>query len=41
LLNGWFAFTMRRADSPIDPRKPVSKLVIDGPFRHTRNPAYL
>ena len=41
LLNGWFAFTMRRPDSPIDPRKPVSMLVIDGPFRYTRNPAYL
>jgi protein-S-isoprenylcysteine O-methyltransferase Ste14 len=41
LLNGWFAFTRRRADSPIDPTKPVSKLVIDGPFRYTRNPAYL
>jgi protein-S-isoprenylcysteine O-methyltransferase Ste14 len=41
LLNGWFNFTMRRIDTPIDPRKPVSKLVTDGPFRYTRNPAYL
>ncbi len=41
LLNGWFNFTMRRTDTPIDPRKPVSKLVTDGPFRYTRNPAYL
>ncbi len=41
LLNGWFVFTMRRTDTPIDPRKPVSKLVTDGPFRYTRNPAYL
>jgi protein-S-isoprenylcysteine O-methyltransferase Ste14 len=41
LLNGWFAVTMRRTDTPIDPRKPVSKLVTDGPFRYTRNPAYL
>jgi protein-S-isoprenylcysteine O-methyltransferase Ste14 len=32
---------MRRTDTPIDPRKPVSKLVADGPFRYTRNPAYL
>jgi protein-S-isoprenylcysteine O-methyltransferase Ste14 len=41
LLNGWFVYTMRRIDTPIDPRKPVSKLVTDGPFRYTRNPAYL
>ena len=41
LLNGWFFFTMRHADTPIDPRKQVSKLVTDGPFRYTRNPAYL
>jgi protein-S-isoprenylcysteine O-methyltransferase Ste14 len=41
LLNGWFNLTMRRADTPIDPRKPVSKLTTEGPFRYTRNPAYL
>ena len=41
LLNGWFVFTMRRTDTPIDPRKPVSKLATSGPFRYTRNPAYL
>jgi protein-S-isoprenylcysteine O-methyltransferase Ste14 len=41
LLNGWFNFTMRRAETPIDPRKPVSNLTTDGPFRYTRNPAYL
>lgn len=41
LLNGWFYFTMRRADTSIDPREPVSKLTTDGPFRYTRNPAYL
>ena len=41
LLNGWFFFTMRRAETPIDPRKPVSNLTTDGPFRYTRNPAYL
>jgi protein-S-isoprenylcysteine O-methyltransferase Ste14 len=41
LLNGWFYLTMRRADTPIDPRKPVSKLTTEGPFRYTRNPAYL
>ena len=41
LLNRWFNFTMRRAETPIDPRKPVSNLTTDGPFRYTRNPAYL
>jgi protein-S-isoprenylcysteine O-methyltransferase Ste14 len=41
LLMGSFFFTMRRADTPIDPREPVSNLATDGPFRYTRNPAYL
>ncbi len=40
-LMGWFFFTMRRADTPIDPREPVSNLATGGPFRYTRNPAYL
>jgi protein-S-isoprenylcysteine O-methyltransferase Ste14 len=40
-LISWFLFTMRRADTPIDPREPVSNLATDGPFRYTRNPAYL
>jgi protein-S-isoprenylcysteine O-methyltransferase Ste14 len=35
LLDGWFYFTMRRTDTPIDPRKPVSKLTTEGPFRYT------
>ncbi len=36
-----FFFTMRRADTPIDPREPASNLATNGPFRHTRNPAHL
>jgi protein-S-isoprenylcysteine O-methyltransferase Ste14 len=40
-LMSWFFFTMRRADTPIDPREPVSNLATGGPFRYTRNPAYL
>jgi protein-S-isoprenylcysteine O-methyltransferase Ste14 len=40
-LMSWFFFTMRRADTPIDPRESVSSLATDGPFRYTRNPAYL
>ena len=41
LLMGWFFVTMRRANTPIDPREPVSSLVTSGPFRYTRNPTYL
>ena len=41
LLMGWFFGTMRLAGTPIDPREPVSRLVTHGPFRYTRNPAYL
>lgn len=37
----WFFVTMKRADTPIDPREPVSNLITHGPFRYTRNPAYL
>lgn len=41
-LMGWFFVTMRRANTPIDLREPASSLVTtDGPFRYTRNPAYL
>jgi protein-S-isoprenylcysteine O-methyltransferase Ste14 len=40
-LMSWFFFTMQRADTPIDPREPASNLVTGGPFRYTRNPAYL
>ncbi len=40
-LMGWFFSTMRRADTPVDPREPVANLATDGPFRYTRNPAYL
>lgn len=37
----WFFLTMKRADTPIDPRRPVSRIATDGPFEYTRNPAYL
>ena len=36
-----FFMTFRRAGTPIDPRRPASTLVTDGPYRLTRNPAYL
>jgi protein-S-isoprenylcysteine O-methyltransferase Ste14 len=41
LLIGWFEWTMRRAGTPANPYKPVSHIATDGPFRYTRNPAYL
>jgi protein-S-isoprenylcysteine O-methyltransferase Ste14 len=41
LLMGWFEWAMRRADTPTNPYKPVSHVVTQGPFRHTRNPGYL
>lgn len=45
LLGGWTYRTMRRADTPVigEPfvaGKPTSALILDGPFRYTRNPGY-
>lgn len=40
-MGGWFAWTMRRAGTPIDPCEAPTALVTEGPFRRTRNPAYL
>jgi protein-S-isoprenylcysteine O-methyltransferase Ste14 len=40
-LAGWFLVTMRRGGTPVDPYEPSTALVVDGPFRHTRNPAYV
>jgi protein-S-isoprenylcysteine O-methyltransferase Ste14 len=41
LLLGWFERTMRQADTPTNPYKPVSRIATGGPFRYTRNPGYL
>jgi protein-S-isoprenylcysteine O-methyltransferase Ste14 len=41
LLLGWFEWTLRHAGTPANPYKPVSHIVTEGPFRYTRNPAYL
>src|SRR5215213_1986761 len=38
LLNRWFHSTMRRADTPIDPRKPMSNLTTEGPFLSSATP---
>jgi protein-S-isoprenylcysteine O-methyltransferase Ste14 len=32
---------MQRANTNIDPYKPVTTVVTEGPFRYTRNPIYL
>jgi len=40
-LMGWFEWAMRYAGTPANPYKPVTNLATDGPFRYTRNPAYL
>jgi protein-S-isoprenylcysteine O-methyltransferase Ste14 len=42
LLAGWFERAMRRADTPTNPYKPVSHIIAtEGPFRYTRNSAFL
>ena len=41
LLLGWFEWAMRRAGTPTNPYKPSSGIITEGPFRYTRNPAYL
>lgn len=41
LLAAWAFRTMRRAGTHVDPYKPTTRLVSEGPFRFTRNPLYL
>ena len=31
----------RRADTPFNPHRPASTLITDGPYRFSRNPAYV
>ena len=40
-LSAWFFVTFRRAQTPVDVRKPTAALVTTGPFRLSRNPAYV
>src|SRR6267143_383975 len=40
-LAGWFFASMQSAGTPVDPREAPTALVTGGPFRLTRNPAYL
>lgn len=40
-LAKWGKSTMRRAGTNVRPDQPATALVVDGPFRFTRNPLYL
>jgi len=37
----WGRRAMARADTDPNPRHPATALVVDGPFRHSRNPLYI
>jgi protein-S-isoprenylcysteine O-methyltransferase Ste14 len=41
LLIGWAVRTMYQAGTPAPPTQPTVTIVIEGPFRFTRNPIYL
>jgi protein-S-isoprenylcysteine O-methyltransferase Ste14 len=41
LLGGWFRKTMHDAEAPVRTDRPVPRLTTEGPFRYSRNPAYL
>lgn len=41
LLARWFRRTMRDADATVRTDRPVPRLTTSGPFRYSRNPAYL
>jgi protein-S-isoprenylcysteine O-methyltransferase Ste14 len=40
-LVAWFRSTFRRARTPINLHRPTTAIVTSGPFRWTRNPAYV
>jgi protein-S-isoprenylcysteine O-methyltransferase Ste14 len=40
-LLGWWMSSFRRAETPMPPWEPTTALVTDGPYRLSRNPAYL
>jgi len=37
----WWASSFRRAGTPMPPYEPTTALVVDGPYRLSRNPGYL
>jgi protein-S-isoprenylcysteine O-methyltransferase Ste14 len=40
-LLAWAVVALRRAKTPVNPYKPSSAVVTDGPYRFSRNPIYL
>ena len=40
-LLGWWVSSFRRAGTPMPPYEPTTALVTNGPYRLSRNPAYL
>ncbi len=41
LLGLWGLGSLRRAGTNVDPYRPTTAFVTDGPYRYTRNPLYL
>jgi protein-S-isoprenylcysteine O-methyltransferase Ste14 len=41
VLDGWAAMRFKRAGTAVIPFKPSTALVVDGPYRYSRNPIYL
>ena len=41
LIGGWWRKTMRDADAPVRPDRPVPRLTFEGLFGYSRNPAYV
>jgi protein-S-isoprenylcysteine O-methyltransferase Ste14 len=41
VLNGWAVMRFKRAGTTLIPLKPSTALVVDGPYRFSRNPIYL
>jgi protein-S-isoprenylcysteine O-methyltransferase Ste14 len=37
----WFSVTLSRARTPVNPYSPTEALVTSGPYRFSRNPAYV
>ncbi len=40
-LAAWAITTLARARTPVNPNLPPTRLVVSGPYRHSRNPIYL